>query len=162
MSKLDDQERLDLLRDMLQTSCPPDFETEIFARTLKAARRRAIRRTVLRGTAATAALFLFAAAIHSRWQRPPSEPTTVRVHAHKSIQTVPFGNIIHTERMTERATPSPGVAFIRTQSAAEQGILHPINDEELMNLLRGTGMALIRRGAHGAELIGDPAISGSP
>lgn len=149
----------ELLGDLLAEALPPGFESSVLSRTVQAAR---IRRRQLLALRTVALGFIALGAVLSARKPQPQLQTsvppqqTIARYSHKTLHSVPFRGTFQTREAARapRVLASVPVERLATDSAAIRGILRAIDDTELMTLLKGTGIALVRRNSHDAEIVG--------
>ena len=147
-----DRERL--LDDVLSEAAPADFRTALLGETLRLARGRRRLRKVRRAGAAIVIVSLLGVLVWrslppgAGTRRPPVTSCEI-VHT----QPLPAGAIVRTQPLgADRLVVSvASVGEIRTAPAT--GILHLINDDELLALAAPIPAALVRVGPHAQELI---------
>ena len=143
-----------LIDDVLSGSASPQFQQDTLEQTLRHVRRRrrarAAGRTLLAVAVLTAAAFWL-------WPRQRPVTTTKQIQPEPPVvvvatQPLPPGTLVETQPqpVAEVSTATP-VTYVATLPADQ--LFEQVNDEQLLVLVAGQPIALVRYGPHEAALI---------
>lgn len=144
-----------LIDDLLADVISPEFRAAMLGKTLQSARQRKRLRRFNLALGATALVGLFALAF---WEM--RVPTIAPNQIHRSVLSAANLHkpspvqIISTKRDSVEnvvsSDPAPALTVVQTTESARP---REINDQQLLALLSDKPVALVRQGAHKAELI---------
>jgi hypothetical protein len=144
-----------LIDDLLEDAIPPEFRAALLDKTLQGARQRKRGRRLNLALGATALAGIFTLAF---WEMRVPTMTPNQIHRpvlsaanlHKSSPVL----IVSTKRdAVEKVVASDPASALTMVQTTESARPREINDQQLLALLSDRPVALVRQGAHEAELI---------
>ncbi len=144
-----------LLDDLLTGSGADDFRAEMLNRTLGQVRRRKLARQWGRGTLA-AVLVAAGSLLFWRTQVPRTQiavappPASLSTDSSHPFDAVKF---VRTEAGSVGIISSADFSPVVTEIRSSPTPFNEINDDELLELTKGTPAVLVRSGPHQAELL---------
>jgi hypothetical protein len=146
-----------LLDDLLDDAAPPEFRAALMSETLRHARRRKFRRRAgIVGGIALAAVGLAVLPWHTKKENVTRNPMEVRRPDLIVVETQSLSGtqVVRTQPGSiDIVSSSPASAITLVETRVVQRIYAEIDDEQLLGLLSGKPVALVRPGANRAELI---------
>ncbi len=143
-----------LLDDLLEESAPPEFRAALMAEILHQARRRkVVRRASFAGGCVIAAMALV---IALSWPRETTiAPREIRPPDLIVVQSQPLkpAQIVRTRTGANATVVSSTAGFTLVETRVSERIYAEIDDQQLLTLLSGKPVALVRQGPNRAELI---------
>ena len=144
-----------LIDDLLEDAIPPEFRAALLDKTLQSARQRKRLRHFNLALGATALVGLFALAF---WEMrvPTTVPNQIRQPDSSVANSPPSSpvQIVSTKRdSVENVVSSDPASALTVVQTTESARPREINDQQLLAFLSGKPIALVRQGAHAAELI---------
>lgn len=151
-----------LLDDLLADAASPDFSQTVLERMLQQARRRRRVRQLRQTLLTVAVLAALTFWLWPRAERPrpmqatkQSPPITPAIPAINFVQTLPLppGMVVETHlgAITMLPVSSSIIALVETLPADE--LFHQLDDNQLLALVTGKPIALVRYGPHDAVLV---------
>jgi len=145
-------------RDVVSEGSAEGFETELLHRTVQTAKRARRNRVAVR---ATVVALLITVAVLQLWTGKKTEivsnnhGTGVAASSPAPLRTEPFRGILRSEPLAAEMrirSAAEGVAILKT-GEADPGEVEAITDEQLLGLLRGHAVALLKRAPGESEVI---------
>ncbi len=143
-----------LLDDLLEESAPPAFRAALMAETLRQARRRKV---VRRASFAGGCVIAGVALVFALWR--PRETTVAPREIRRPdlivVQSQPLNpaRIVRTQPGANTTVVSSTAGFTLVETRVSERIYAEIDDQQLLTLLSGKPVALVRQGPNRAELI---------
>ena len=147
----------DFLNAVLTEGAPAGFQQTVLRETIRAARQRRRLAAALRLSALTALIALLFLQFRPERNAVLNAPGLAAAAdaPHKTIRTLPFANVLRSQAFAPEfrlSSASAKVATINSDSFGTPAI-NLLTDEQLLSFFQGQPVALVRRGAHEADLL---------
>jgi hypothetical protein len=144
-----------LIDDLLEDAISPEFRAALLDKTLQSARQRKRMRRFNLALGITAFVGIFALTF---WEMRATTTVPNQIHRpvlsaanlHKSSPVQLVSTKQDSVENVVSSDPAPALTMVQTTESARP---REINDQQLLALLSGKPVALVRQGAHAAELI---------